>query len=278
MAANKFIYVRVSPRVIVGNDLPFVLIGGPDSIESEWHALFMAKSIKAICDELDVPYIFKASYDKANRTSIKSFRGVGLKRGLKILAKIKKEIGVAVTTDVHSVEEVKEAGQVVDLIQVPALLSRQTNLIVAAASTDQAVNIKKGQFVAPHDARYIIAKAVSTGNKKILITERGYTFGYNNVVADMRSLEIMKQTGFPVIFDASHTVQYPSSSGGISSGERSFIAPLARAAVAVGIAGIFIEIHDSPDKAKVDSQNSLRLADLKNILKILKKIDKIVKN
>lgn len=274
MLANK--HVKIG-EIAVGNDLPLVFIGGPDSIESERHAILMAKSIKEICDKLGVPYIFKASCDKANRTSVKSFRGVGLKKGLEILAKVKKKIGVPVTTDVHSVEEARAAGRVVDLIQIPALLSRQTDLILAAASTGRAVNIKKGQFIAPHDVGHIIAKATSTGNKNILITERGYMFGYNNVVADMRSLEIMKQTGYPVIFDASHTVQYPSNRRGVSGGDSSLIPILARAAVAVGIAGVFVEIHDNPTRAKVDGPNSLKLADLPKLLESLKKIDEIAK-
>ena len=270
-------HVKVLTGIVLGNDLPLVLIGGPDSIESERHAIFMARSIKEICGAVGVPYIFKASYDKANRTSIKSFRGVGLKKGLAILAKVKNQVKVPVTTDIHSVEEAKIGAQVIDLIQIPALLSRQTDLIVAAASTGRAVNIKKGQFIAPHDIGHIITKAASTGNKKILITERGYMFGYNDVIADMRSLEIMKQAGHPVIFDASHTVQYPSARNNISSGDRLFIVPLARAAVAVGIAGLFLEVHDRPNEAKVDGPNSLKLSDLKNVLQTLKKIDKIVK-
>lgn len=269
--------VKINKMVVFSNRRPFVLIAGPDSIESEGHAIFMAKNIKEICDKLGVPYIFKASYDKANRTSIKSFRGVGLKAGLEILAKVKKLAGVSVTTDIHSVEEAKAASRVVDLIQIPALLSRQTDLVLAAASTGRPVNIKKGQFVAPHDAGHIIAKATSAGNQKVLITERGYMFGYNNVVADMRSLEIMKQTGFPIIFDASHTVQYPSGRGGVSGGDKSFIPVLARAAVAVGIAGIFVEIHDDPKRARVDGPNSFKLAGLPKLLETLKKIDGIVK-
>lgn len=276
MSIKKSFHVKIG-NIIVGNDLPFIFIGGPDSLELLGHALFMAKSIKKVCDELGILYIFKASYDKANRTSISSFRGVGFKKGMEILKKIKKELKIPVTTDVHSVEEAKSAAKIVDLIQIPALLSRQTDLIVAAANSSRAVNIKKGQFIAPHDIKKVIKKVESARNRNLLITERGYMFGYNNVVADMRSLEIMKETGYPIVFDASHTVQYPSSKGGFSGGRRELIFPLARAACAVGIAGIFIEVHNDPDNAPVDGQNSLHLKDLKEVLKTLKQIDKIVK-
>ena len=264
--------------VRLGNHLPLILIGGPDSIESLEHTLLMADSINRICHRLKIPFIFKASYDKANRSHSRSFRGVGLKTGLAVLKEVRKGIGVPVTTDVHAVAEAKAAGKVVDLIQIPALLSRQTDLIIAAARTGKAVNVKKGQFIAPHDMGGIISKMESAGNKKLLLTERGYSFGYNNLVADMRSLEIMKATGYPVIFDAAHTVQLPSAAGQTSGGERKFIFPLARAATAVGIAGIFMEIHDNPDKAPVDGQNSLALKDLETVLRTLKKLDQIIKN
>ena len=263
--------------ITFGNDAPFVFIGGPDSIESERHALKMASAMADICQKVGVSYIFKASYDKANRTSGKSFRGVGLKEGLQILAKIRKEVGVPITTDVHDVVQAKAAGRVVDLIQIPALLSRQTDLIVAAAGTGKAVNIKKGQFIAPHDIGNVIAKATGTGNRRILITERGYMFGYNDVVTDMRGLAVMARTGHPVIFDAAHTAQTPSSKGASSGGDRSLMPVLARAAVAVGVAGIFMEVHDRPERAKVDGPSSLRLADLPAVLGILKRIDEDVK-
>lgn len=262
----------------ISNNHKFVLIAGPDSLESEDHALFMARSISEIAKKLGIPYIFKASYDKANRTSVKSFRGVGLKRGLKVFSDIKKKLKIPVTTDVHSVEEALQVGEVVDLIQVPALLSRQTDLLVAAGKTGKAVNIKKGQFIAPFNIDNVIDKVRSSGNERVLVTERGYMFGYNDVVADMRSLELMKRTGFPVIFDASHTVQTPSSLTNVSGGDRTLIPVLARAGVAVGIAGIFMEIHDHPDKAPVDGQSSLKLKDLKSLLQILKNIDNVVKS
>lgn len=268
----------VIDNIQISNQNKFILIGGPDSLESEEHAIFMAKSIWNIAKELDIPYIFKASYDKANRTSVKSFRGVGLKRGLKIFSKIKEKLKIPVTTDVHSVEEVYQAGKVVDLIQIPALLSRQTDILVAAGKTGKAVNIKKGQFISPFNINNVIDKVRSGGNERVLVTERGYMFGYNDVVADMRSLEIMKRIGFPVIFDASHTVQTPSSLTNVSGGDRTLTPALARAGIAVGIAGIFMEIHDNPDKAPVDGQSSLKLKDLKLLLQILKNIDGVVKS
>lgn len=274
---NKQVHVRIG-RVTIGNDLPFVFIGGPDSIESERHALTMARTMSDICRNVGVPYIFKACYDKANRTSIASWRGVGIREGLRILAKIRKELGVPVTTDVHDVSQARLAGRVVDLVQVPALLSRQTDLIVAAARTGKAVNIKKGQFIAPHDISNVIAKATSTGNRRILVTDRGYTFGYNDVVADMRGLAIMARSGYPVIFDAAHTAQTPSSRGGVSGGDRAMMPVLARAAVAAGVAGVFMEVHDRPERAKVDGPSSLRLRDLPAVLEQLKKIDRLLKH
>lgn len=269
-------YVKIK-NVVLGNDLPLVLIGGPDSLESEKHALFMASSIKKICDGLKIQYIFKASYDKANRTSSGSFRGLGLKKGMEIFKKIQKELKIPVTTDVHSPEETRAVAKVVDLIQIPALLSRQTDLIAAAAKTGKPVNVKKGQFMSPFDVSGIIGKVESAGSKKLLLTERGYMFGYQNLVVDMRSLEIMKQSGYPVVFDASHSVQLPSAGGEVSAGEKQFIFPLTRAAAAVGVAGIFVEVHDNPDKAPVDGKNSLDLKDLKKVLSVLKNVDKLVK-
>jgi len=263
--------------VTIGNDLPFVLIGGPDSIESLNHAMFMAKSINDICLNLGIPFIFKASFDKANRTSIKSFRGVGIERGMKILGQIKKELKIPVTSDVHEPAQAKYVSGVLDLIQIPALLSRQTDLLISAAKTKKAINIKKGQFIAPHNVDSVIAKTYSTGNKNILLTERGYVFGYNNVVVDMRGLETMKKFGAPIIFDASHTVQFPSDNKNKSSGDSGMIAPLARAAVGVGVAGIFIEIHNNPSKSPVDGDNSLLLKDLRRVLKLVKEIDKLIK-
>lgn len=261
----------------IGNDKPLFFIGGPDSLENLEHAMKMAKSIKAICVELGIPYVFKASYDKANRTSAKSFRGVGIDEGIRILSTIRKELGIPVTTDFHTTEEAEKIGPVVDILQVPALLSRQTDLIQAAAKHAKIVNIKKGQFIAPHDMGKVIEKAVVAGNRNVMATERGYMFGYNDVVADMRSLHVMKKTGHPVIFDAAHTAQTPSASGETSGGDRTLMPPLARAAVAVGVAGVFMEVHDDPDNAPVDGQSSLHLKDLKETLATLKRIDQAVK-
>lgn len=261
----------------ISNELPFILIAGPDSIESEEHALFMASEIKKITDEIGIPYIFKASYDKANRTSIKSFRGVGLEKGIAIFQKIQKELDLYVTTDVHSPQEATQLGTIVDLLQIPALLSRQTDLLIAAGKTGKPVNVKKGQFIAPQNIDSIIQKVQSTGNNEVLITERGTTFGYNDVVTDMRGLEIMKRFGFPIILDVAHTVQFPSALKETSGGDRTLIPAFARAGVAVGVAGIFIEVHNDPDRAPVDGLSSLRLKDLKNLLISLKAIDYIVK-
>lgn len=271
---NKIIRMN---SLAFSNDLPFVLIAGPDSLESLEHAMFIAKKIKEVITELGIPYVFKASYDKANRTSINSFRGVGLQKGIEIFNAIRKELNIPITTDVHSKEEAKEIGKVVDIVQVPALLSRQTDILVAAGLTKKIVNVKKGQFIAPYNVNSIISKIEFTGNKNILVTERGTTFGYNDIVADMRSLEIMKRFTYPIIFDASHTVQLPSSMKNKSGGDRSLISVLAKAAIAVGVAGIFIEVHDNPDKAPVDGLSSLSLKDLKSLLITLKKIDYIVK-
>lgn len=229
-------------KVMIGNDLPFVFIGGPDSLENYRKARFFASQIKKICEGLSIPFIFKASFDKANRTSFGSFRGVGLKEGMGIFKKLKKELGIPITSDIHLPEQAQTASKTIDLIQIPALLSRQTDLIVAAARTGKAINVKKGQFMSPYDAGGIISKVESAGNKNLLLTERGYMFGYQNLVSDMRSLEIMKTHGYPVVFDASHSVQLPSLLGKASGGERQFILPLAKAAIAVGVAGLFMEL------------------------------------
>lgn len=261
----------------VGNDRPIILIGGPCSIESEEHAFKMANALKEITDSLGIHFIFKASYDKAQRTTITGRRGLGIEAGLKILAKIKEEVGVPVTADVHTVEQYRIAGDVLDLLQVPADLSRQTDILIAAGKTGKAVNIKKAQFLAPTNGEHMIGKVASTGNENVMITERGYVFGYGNLIADMRSLEFLRRTGYPVIFDASHTVQAPNAGDGKSGGDRSMIPVLARAAVAVGIAGVFIEIHDDPDTALSDGPSSLRLEDVESLLKTLQKIDGVVK-
>jgi 2-dehydro-3-deoxyphosphooctonate aldolase (KDO 8-P synthase) len=243
------------------------LIAGPCVIESEEHALFMATSIAAICRQLAVPYIFKASYDKANRTAISSFRGPGLTEGLRILRKVREQVNVPVLTDVHDASQATAAGEVVDVLQIPAFLCRQTDLLIAAARTNRAVNIKKGQFVAPQDMRHAVAKIQESGNPNVSLTERGASFGYHNLVVDMRSLAIMR-TYAPVIFDATHSVQLPSQ-GTQSGGQPEFIPLLSRAAVAAGIDGIFMEVHDNPAAAKSDGTNALPLAHLKPVLEQL---------
>ncbi len=265
--------------VSIGNTLPFVFIGGPDSIESYDHAVYMATEIKAICATLEIPFIFKACFDKANRTSVSSFRGVGLEEGLSILQKIREQVGVPITTDIHAPEQAAPVAAVIDLIQIPALLSRQTDLLLAAGATKKPVNIKKGQFMAPHDVGGPVEKVRRGGSEQVLITERGYMFGYHNLVVDMRGLHIMKErTGQPIILDASHPVQLPSADGNKSGGEREFIPVLARAGIAVGIAGVFMEVHDNPDAAPVDGPNSLRLSDLASVLQTLQSIDRAVKD
>jgi 2-dehydro-3-deoxyphosphooctonate aldolase (KDO 8-P synthase) len=240
------------------------IIAGPCVIESEEHALKMAESISGICKALKLPYIFKASFDKANRTSVHSFRGPGLREGLRILAKVKKSVDVPILTDVHEIEQMAPAADVVDVIQIPAFLCRQTDLLVAAAKTGRAINVKKGQFVAPADMRHAVNKIVESGNHQVSLTERGASFGYHNLVVDMRGLAIMREFA-PVIFDATHSVQLPSQ-GEQSGGQPQFIPLLARAAVAVGVDGVFMEVHDNPAVAKSDGANALRLDQLRGVL------------
>jgi 2-dehydro-3-deoxyphosphooctonate aldolase (KDO 8-P synthase) len=257
--------------VRVGGD-SFFLIAGPCVIESEQHALFMAEVIKGVTRSLNVPFIFKASYDKANRTSIRSFRGPGLAEGLRILRKVKDEVHVPVLTDVHDVHDVAKVAEVVDVIQIPAFLCRQTDLVVAAAMTERAINIKKGQFVAPADMRNAVEKCKTAGNERIFLTERGSSFGYNNLVVDMRSLAIMRKFA-PVVFDATHSVQLPSAQNGgeqaVSGGQPEFIPLLSRAAVAAGVDGVFMEVHDNPAAAKSDGANALESTKLRGLLKEL---------
>lgn len=262
---------------VISNDTPFVLIGGPCVIESEEHALFMAEKISAIAGQLDIPYIFKSSFDKANRSSINSFRGPGLKKGLKILKMVKKDFDIPILSDVHNVDQISEAVKVLDIVQIPALLSRQTDLIVNVAKRDVIVNIKKGQFMAPWDMAEVIHKIESAGNSKIMLTERGTTFGYNNLVSDMRSLVILRDFGYPVVYDAAHSVQIPGGLGCASDGESKFIPHLSRSAISLGIAALFLEIHDNPKEAKCDGPNSLHLDDLRTVLETIKKIDRVVK-
>ncbi|MDR0744552.1 MAG: 3-deoxy-8-phosphooctulonate synthase, partial [Holosporales bacterium] len=243
--------------ICISNDLPFVFIGGPCVIESEEHSFFMCEQLKFICDKLKIQYIFKSSFDKANRTSINSARGVGMTKGLEILHSIRTKFNVPVLTDVHLPNQCQEVADAVDILQIPAFLSRQTDLLEAAGNTDKIINVKKAQFMAPEDTKEIIAKITQTGNTKILLCDRGTCFGYHTLVNDFRALPIMAKTGYPVIFDATHSVQLPSASGNCSSGEREFAPILARAAVAVGVAGVFMEVHNNPEKAPCDGPNML---------------------
>ena len=251
----------------VGAAHPLVLIAGPDTIEGEKHLLSHAERIAKMCERAGVSYVVKSSYDKANRTSGKSFRGPGVKQGLKILAKVKKSLSLPVLSDVHCREEVKAAAEVLDIIQVPAFLCRQTDFVQAVARAGKPMNIKKGQFLAPWDMRNVIQKAHDAGNQKVLVCERGASFGYNNLVSDMRSLQVMAGFGCPVIYDGTHSVQLPGGLGNASGGQREFVTTLVRAAVATGYChGIFMEIHEDPDHAPVDGPNMLKLSDLPQLL------------
>ena len=263
-------------NVGVGGNCPIVLIAGPCVIESAGSAMRHAREIKKITDELNVPFVFKSSYDKANRSSIKSFRGPGAKLGLEILRRIREEIGVPVLSDIHSQSEVKPASKVLDCIQIPAFLSRQTDILVEAAETGKAINVKKGQFMSPWEMKNVIAKIESAGNKNILLTERGTTFGYNMLVNDFRALIIMREMGYPVVYDATHSVQMPGAKGTSSGGDAKYVPALSRAAVSVGCDALFVEIHESPEKSKSDGPNMLKLSGLKKYLTEIKKIEKAV--
>ena len=258
--------ILINEKVKIGGTNPFFLIGGPCVIENQDHAFFMAKEIKKICENLQISFIFKASYDKANRSSISSYRGPGAERGLEILRTIKDELLVPVLSDVHETNQIEKAAQILDVIQIPALLSRQTDLIVEASKTQKPLNLKKGQFLSPHEMKSAVEKALSQGNEKLIITERGTFFGYNNLVFDIRSIPIMKKWGFPVVIDASHSVQKPGGEGSSSGGEAEFIPYKAKAGVSVGADGVFLEVHDNPSQALSDKYNSLILKDLHNLL------------
>lgn len=259
-------------NIAFGKPDEFVLIAGPCVIENEASALRHAEQISKIARELHVPYVFKASYDKANRSSIDSFRGPGIGEGLKILAKVKKEFDLPILSDVHSVEDVRQAKEVLDILQVPAFLCRQTDLIVACAKTKKIVNVKKGQFLSPWDMKNIVEKIESSGNQTILLTERGASFGYQNLVSDFRAIPIMQSFGYPVVFDATHSVQLPGGLGNASGGQAEFIPTLARCAVAAGADAIFMEVHEDPKSAKSDGPNNLPLSHLKELLMVLKHI------
>lgn len=260
-------------KIKIGGNNPLVVIAGPCVIESEKLCLDTARRLKELTDTLGVPYIFKSSYDKANRMSAQSFRGPGIAAGLKILAKVKEKTGVPVLSDVHCAHDVAAAAAVLDIIQIPAFLCRQTDILTAAAKTGKAVNIKKGQFLAPWDMRPIIKKVESAGNKNVILTERGVSFGYNNLVTDFRSLGIMRSFGYPVIFDATHSIQLPGAGGSCSGGQREFVDGLARAAVAFGCDGLFMEVHPEPDKALCDGPNMIDIPSLERILKEVKRIE-----
>jgi len=262
--------------ISVGGGSPLLIIAGPCVIEDKETTIYIARYLKELAQRLDVPLIFKASYDKANRTSINSFRGPGITSGLLILEQIKSELGLPILSDVHSINEIKDAAGILDIIQIPAFLSRQTDFILEIAKTGKPVNIKKGQFLAPWDIRNVVEKITSTGNNNILITERGTMYGYNNLVVDFRGIQIMQDTGYPVIFDATHSIQLPGGGGNSSGGDRKFAPALAQAAVAAGADGIFMEVHPDPDRALCDGPNSLRLNGLNDLIIKLKAIREAV--
>ncbi|MCK4859700.1 MAG: 3-deoxy-8-phosphooctulonate synthase [Candidatus Omnitrophica bacterium] len=264
-------------KVKIGRGNPLVLIAGPCVIEKKRDCLQTAERIKEICQKNDISFVFKSSYDKANRSSINSYRGPGIKQGIEILSEIKQKLDIPILSDVHSVAQISYAKEVLDIIQIPALLCRQTDLLLAAGKTGKAVNIKKGQFLSPYDVLNIIKKIESSGNENILITERGTSFGYHNLVSDLRSLPIMREFTYPVIYDATHSVQLPGMQGESSGGERRFVSGLARAGVAMGCDGLFLEVHPQPDQALCDALNMIDFVELKKLLPIVKKIDKIVK-
>lgn len=264
--------------VTFGNDLPFVLIGGPCQIESRDHALEVAEELAGICRTLGIPLVYKSSFDKANRTSGSAQRGIGLAGGLAILAEVRERFGVPVLTDVHDAGQCKPVAEAVDIIQIPAFLCRQTDLLLAAGETGAAINVKKGQFLAPWDMKNVAAKIASTGNERILLTDRGTSFGYNTLVTDFRGLPEMARTGYPVVFDATHSVQQPGGQGGSSGGQREYAPVLARAALAVGCASIFMETHPDPDHAPSDGPNMIPLAEMPAVLARLKAFDTLAKS
>ncbi len=263
-------------RLRLGQTGPLFVIAGPCVIENEALCLTVAERMREITAKLGLPYIFKSSYDKANRTSISSFRGLGTDEGLRILERVRDAMGVPVLSDVHGLEDVTAAADVLDVLQIPAFLCRQTDLLLAAGRTGKAVNVKKGQFLAPWDMRHAVDKLASTGNRNILLTERGASFGYNNLVSDFRSLPIMRQWGYPVVFDATHSVQLPGGAGHASTGQREFVAPLARAAVAVGCDGLFMEVHPDPDHAPSDGPNMVPLDRVEDLLRQLVRVREAV--
>jgi 2-dehydro-3-deoxyphosphooctonate aldolase (KDO 8-P synthase) len=262
----------------IANDLPFTLIAGPCQLESRDHAMEMAEALTGICAELGIGLIYKASFDKANRTSLSGERGIGMAKGLPIMAELRERFGCPVLTDVHEPWQCAPTAEVVDVLQIPAYLCRQTDLIVAAGETGKVVNVKKGQFLAPWDMKNIAAKLEGVGNTNIMLTERGVTFGYNTLVSDMRALPQMAETGYPVVFDATHSVQQPGGLGGASGGERRFVPVLARAALSIGVAALFLETHQDPDNAPSDGPNMVHLKDMPALLKMLRAFDQLAKD
>jgi 2-dehydro-3-deoxyphosphooctonate aldolase (KDO 8-P synthase) len=275
MKANSTVTVG---QVLFGNRLPLSLIAGPCQMESRDHAMMMAEALKEIAERLKIGLVYKTSFDKANRTSLTGKRGMGLEKSLVVFEEIKSKFGLPVLTDVHDGAQCAELAGVVDVLQIPAFLCRQTDLLIAAAKTGRVVNVKKGQFLAPWDMKNVLAKITESGNPNVLLTERGASFGYNTLVSDMRSLPIMAETGAPVIFDATHSVQQPGGQGASTGGDRRMVPVLARAAVAVGVAGVFIETHENPDNAPSDGPNMVPLKDLESLLRILMKLDQIAKS
>ncbi|MBE7185506.1 MAG: 3-deoxy-8-phosphooctulonate synthase [Methylobacterium mesophilicum] len=264
-------------KVRFGNDLPLTLIAGPCQLESREHAFAMAGALKELTDELGIGFVYKSSFDKANRTSLGGRRGIGLEGALPIFADLKKEFGFSILTDIHNEEQCGIVAETVDILQIPAFLSRQTDLLIAAARTGRVVNVKKGQFLAPWDMKNVVAKLTESGNSNVLVTERGVSFGYNTLVSDMRALPIMAEIGAPVVFDATHSVQQPGGQGGSSGGERRFVETLARAAVAVGVAAVFVETHQDPDNAPSDGPNMVPLDKMRGMLERLMAFDRIAK-
>ena len=265
-------------KLEIGQDRPFTLIAGPCQIESRDHAVEMADALSTVCRELDIGLIYKSSYDKANRSSVNAARGVGMEMGLDILASIRERFDVPVLTDVHAAEQCAVAAEAVDVLQIPAFLCRQTDLLLAAGETGRAINVKKGQFLAPWDMANVAAKLASTGNERIMLCDRGTSFGYNTLVSDMRGLPIMAQTGYPVVFDATHSVQQPGGLGASTGGQREFVEPLARAALSIGVAAVFIETHQDPDHAPSDGPTMVPLSEMRALLTRLKAFDALAKS
>ena len=263
--------------VAIGGGAPLALIAGPCVIESDAHASMIAEALAKIAARCGVPLIFKASYDKANRTSLKSFRGPGIEEGLKVLARIKERHGLPILTDIHDASQAAPVAKVADVLQIPAFLSRQTDLIVAAARTGRTINLKKGQFLSPADMKHAIGKVVESGNSRVFVTERGFSFGYNNLVVDMRAFPMLRSLGYPVVYDATHSLQLPGGGEGVTAGQAEYIEPLASAAVAAGIDGVFVEVHDNPPLARSDAQNALPLDRVEPLLRHLLRLDSVTR-